>query len=72
MTEQNYVYMRRQGAVKAWINGVEFDSMAQKQVFNTADMPFIHEHVAVMPDVHGGIGATVGSSQVPLAGWPPH
>ncbi len=24
-------------------------------------MPFVHSHVAVMPDVHVGIGATVGS-----------
>jgi tRNA-splicing ligase RtcB (3'-phosphate/5'-hydroxy nucleic acid ligase) len=30
-------------------------------VRNIALMPFIHHHVAVMPDVHAGIGATVGS-----------
>lgn len=34
---------------------------ARKQVENLAAMPFVFRHVAVMPDVHGGIGATVGS-----------
>ena len=28
---------------------------------NVASMPFVHKHMAVMPDVHVGIGATVGS-----------
>lgn len=47
--------------VKAWVDGVEFDENARKQVANMASLPFIHSHVAVMPDVHVGIGATVGS-----------
>lgn len=47
--------------VKAWVDGVEFEEAAQMQVFNLARMPFVHSHVAVMPDVHAGIGATVGS-----------
>ena len=34
---------------------------AQQQLRNTASMPFIHGHVAVMPDCHLGLGATVGS-----------
>jgi tRNA-splicing ligase RtcB len=49
------------GLVKAWIDGVQFEAQAEQQVRNLADMPFIHKHVAVMPDVHAGIGATVGS-----------
>jgi tRNA-splicing ligase RtcB len=32
-----------------------------EQLHNLAKLPFIHEHVAGMPDVHYGIGATVGS-----------
>jgi tRNA-splicing ligase RtcB len=32
-----------------------------EQLMNTASLPFIYKHVAVMPDVHYGIGATVGS-----------
>ena len=50
-----------QGLIKAWTNGVPFESQAQKQVRNTASMPFIHKWVAVMPDVHLGMGATIGS-----------
>lgn len=47
--------------IKAWINGVEFDEKAKEQVLNISSMPFIHHHVAIMPDVHWGFGATVGS-----------
>src|SRR5258706_4952046 len=34
---------------------------ALKQIKNTASMPFIFKHVAVMPDCHYGRGATVGT-----------
>ncbi|MDP2311840.1 MAG: RtcB family protein [Pseudomonadota bacterium] len=47
--------------VKAWIRGVPFDEKARVQLTNLAQLPFVHSHVAVMPDVHVGIGATVGS-----------
>jgi tRNA-splicing ligase RtcB len=47
--------------VKSWTRGVAFEEGARKQVLNAARMPFIHKWVAVMPDVHQGIGATVGS-----------
>ncbi|MBV9409161.1 MAG: RtcB family protein [Candidatus Eremiobacteraeota bacterium] len=47
--------------VKAWVDGVEFDPKAREQVAKVASLPFVHGHVAVMPDVHVGIGATVGS-----------
>jgi tRNA-splicing ligase RtcB (3'-phosphate/5'-hydroxy nucleic acid ligase) len=47
--------------VKSWTRGVAFEAGARKQVVNAARMPFIHKWVAVMPDVHQGIGATVGS-----------
>lgn len=47
--------------IKAWIDGVELEEEAKKQLLNLANMPFIHKHVAVMPDCHAGIGATVGS-----------
>ena len=49
------------GLVKAWTKGVQFDEKAVQQVRNTASMPFIHKWVAVMPDVHLGLGATIGS-----------
>jgi tRNA-splicing ligase RtcB len=46
---------------KIWtqISGVE--SGAIDQIKNLANMPFTHKHVAIMPDCHYGIGATVGS-----------
>ena len=47
--------------VKSWTRGVEFEEEARQQLRNVASLPFVHGHVAVMPDVHWGIGATVGS-----------
>lgn len=47
--------------IKAWVDGVEFEDAARKQVENITTLPFIFKHVAVMPDVHFGLGATVGS-----------
>ena len=47
--------------IKAWIEGVPVEDAARRQLFNVAALPFIHHHVAVMPDVHFGMGATVGS-----------
>jgi len=46
--------------VKAWVEGVVFEESARKQVLNVALLPFVHG-VAIMPDVHAGIGSTVGS-----------
>lgn len=34
---------------------------ARQQLINTAKMPFIFKHIAVMPDVHTGKGSTIGS-----------
>ena len=47
--------------IKAWTRGVGIEDSARKQLENTARLPIIFRHVAVMPDVHFGIGATVGS-----------
>jgi tRNA-splicing ligase RtcB len=47
--------------VKAWTRGVPIDEGARRQLANVARLPFIHGHVAAMPDVHFGRGATVGS-----------
>jgi tRNA-splicing ligase RtcB len=49
------------GLIKAWIDGVTVEEQARKQLDNIASMPFIHKHVAIMPDCHWGMGATVGS-----------
>lgn len=45
--------------VKIWTEQV--DSFALDQLTNIANLDIVHDHVAAMPDVHGGIGATVGS-----------
>src|SRR6476659_1741990 len=37
------------------------EAEAQQQILNTASMPFVFRHVAVMPDCHFGKGATVGT-----------
>ena len=47
--------------IKAWTRGVQVEDQAKQQLRNLASMPFIHRHVAAMPDVHWGMGATVGS-----------
>ena len=45
--------------VKVWT--ADLEPQARKQLENVARLPIIHGHVAAMPDVHAGIGATVGS-----------
>ena len=47
--------------IRAWTRGVPLEDSARVQLTNVARLPFIHRHVAVMPDVHWGRGATVGS-----------
>ena len=47
--------------IKAWIDGVPLEHEAQEQLRRTARLPFIHKHIAVMPDVHWGKGSTIGS-----------
>ncbi len=44
-----------------WTNGVPVEEEATAQLERVSDMPFVHPHVAVMPDVHVGKGATIGS-----------
>lgn len=47
--------------VKAWVRGVPVDPKAKEQLLKTSQLPFIHRWLAAMPDVHWGLGATVGS-----------
>ncbi|CAN7616865.1 RtcB family protein [Pseudoduganella sp. LjRoot289] len=47
--------------VKMWTLGVPVEAEAKAQLANTAKMPFIYKHIAVMPDVHLGKGSTIGS-----------
>jgi tRNA-splicing ligase RtcB len=45
--------------IKVWTADIELEAM--RQLENTSELPFIHKHLAAMPDVHWGMGATVGS-----------
>lgn len=47
--------------IKAWVDGVLFEEEAKQQLRNLSKMPFVHNHIAAMPDVHWGFGSTVGS-----------
>jgi tRNA-splicing ligase RtcB len=47
--------------IKLWTEGVPVEPEARQQLMNTAKMPFIFKHLAVMPDVHLGKGSTIGS-----------
>ena len=60
---ESYEYMAVEGGapVKMWTKGVAVDPKSREQLSRAARMPFIFKHVAAMPDVHVGIGATVGS-----------
>jgi len=61
-TRDGHVTLETMGApIKAWTVGVQFEAEAEAQLRRVAELPFIHKWVAVMPDVHAGIGATVGS-----------
>jgi tRNA-splicing ligase RtcB (3'-phosphate/5'-hydroxy nucleic acid ligase) len=66
---KHYEVIHAPGAVpiKAWTHGVPIEDEARQQLINIARLPFIHRWVAVMPDVHLGKGATVGSV-VPTVG----
>lgn len=62
MNAEAYEVMTDGGVpIKSWTRGVPFEEEAKAQLRNISRMPFIHQWVAVMPDVHLGKGATIGS-----------
>jgi tRNA-splicing ligase RtcB (3'-phosphate/5'-hydroxy nucleic acid ligase) len=63
VAEKSYLEIDSPGGapIKAWVKGVPFDPGAEEQLRKAARLPFIHRWIAAMPDVHQGIGATVGS-----------
>jgi tRNA-splicing ligase RtcB len=63
MSEQNYQQLEVAGGVpiKMWTKGVPVEAEAKQQLANAAKLPIVFKHIAAMPDVHLGIGATVGS-----------
>jgi len=63
MSTTAYEVINEPGAapIKLWTRGVPLEAEARQQLINIAKLPFIHGWLAVMPDVHLGKGATVGS-----------
>lgn len=47
--------------IKLWSNISDVEFGALTQLKNIASLPWVFKHIAVMPDVHLGKGATVGS-----------
>ena len=50
-----------EGLVPVKVYTDEIEDSARRQLVNISKLPIVHHHVAAMPDVHHGIGATVGS-----------
>jgi len=50
-----------EGLVPVKVYTGEIEPAARQQLVNISKLPIVHHHVAAMPDVHLGIGATVGS-----------
>src|SRR5580765_4622843 len=63
MTDTTYNVIKPDNGVpiKAWTKGVSLEDEARNQLLNVAQLPFVYKWIAAMPDVHWGIGATVGS-----------
>ncbi|MBE7424598.1 MAG: RtcB family protein [Ideonella sp.] len=61
--EPEYIEHRVAGGVpiRLWSRGVPVEDEARRQLGNAARLPIVFSHVAAMPDVHVGIGATVGA-----------
>ncbi|QNN56891.1 RtcB family protein [Diaphorobacter ruginosibacter] len=47
--------------IKMWTKGVPVEDEARNQLVNTSRLPIVFKHIAAMPDVHLGVGATIGS-----------
>lgn len=49
-------------SIRMWVDGVgDVEPSAMQQIRDVASLPIVTPHVAIMPDVHLGYGATVGS-----------
>jgi tRNA-splicing ligase RtcB len=61
--QHNYIEQDVPGGVplRMWTRGVPIEDGARRQLINAARLPIVFRHIAAMPDVHFGIGATVGS-----------
>ena len=55
------IHEQGHGLIKMWTDGVPVEVEALEQLKRISRLPFVGPHIAVMPDVHLGKGATVGS-----------
>lgn len=60
-TTYNLIEVENGVPIKAWTKGVPVEASAEQQLRNVAKLPIVYKWVAAMPDIHFGIGATVGS-----------
>ncbi|MGL5004054.1 MAG: RtcB family protein, partial [Casimicrobium sp.] len=61
MKNYNEIQTENNVPIKMWTKGVPVEDDAQKQLINASKLPIVFKHIAAMPDVHLGVGATVGS-----------
>jgi len=60
--QQNEIYEQMLGnKARFWTGNMEVEQEALDQVRNISQLPILAGHIAIMPDVHFGMGATVGS-----------
>ena len=45
--------------IKLWLDDIEEGALEQAK--NLANLPFIHKHIAIMPDSHQGYGMPIGA-----------
>ena len=57
----NRLGLKNSADIWMWTDGVQVEHEAMQQLYNVAKLPFIFDHVSVMPDVHAGVGATIGT-----------
>jgi tRNA-splicing ligase RtcB len=68
MVKQNELYGQMLGGkAQFWTGDMEVEQAALDQIRNISTLPILAGHIAIMPDVHMGMGATVGSV-IPLKG----
>ena len=58
--KQNYDFIKGGAPIRAFTQHVPFDQNAKDQIVNLSRLPFV-KGIAVMPDVHLGVGSSIGT-----------
>ena len=56
-----HIKLKKNADIMLWADHVPVEPLAMDQLYNVAALPIVKRHIAVMPDVHVGMGATIGS-----------